>query len=70
MNINAPGLSAETISIALETVDGHQVAHAFSPRVEVGTSRVVLVQAMLSCENLPSKAWRVLECPTAILWPG
>src|SRR5258708_31503391 len=31
---------------------------AFSPRVEVGTSRVVLVQAMLSYENLPSKAWR------------
>src|SRR5260370_41212751 len=31
---------------------------AFSPRVEVGTSRVVLVQAMLNYENLPSKAWR------------
>jgi hypothetical protein len=32
MNINAPDLAAGTISMALETVHGYQVAHCFSLR--------------------------------------
>src|SRR5258707_3322803 len=70
MNINALEVAVDTTSM-VDTVHGHQVAHCFSPRVEVGTSRLVLVfKRFLAKRTYQAKLGRVLECQPPILWGG